>query len=890
MEKIPGILWRFACKSMPFFRRNLLPAKTYPASDLPRERFRLRVPAWSLGLAVLAAASVGLHLFAIIIHRLGAEPRYRDAILRAGQALADPDSRNIGEVVGLAVGLAFACFIPLSLPAGVRRAQEAFRRLSWRRRESILLAALVPVALRLSLFPVVPVPAPKVADEFGHLLVAHTFASGRITNPPHKLWPHFETLYVLQQPTYASIYPFAQGLVMAVPSAIGVDPWFGVCASVGAMCAALCWMLQGWLPPPWALLGALLAGVRLGIHSYWMNSYWGGAVAAIGGALLLGALPRALRRKQASAAFLMGIGLAILAQSRPLEGLLLFLPVGAAIAIAFVREKSGARRAFVVRVLLPLACSGAVIVAGTLYYNRRVTGNALLFPYQLHQKNYGTPQNLRGGREVVDAPRAHVQKDIADSFEWQRDMFREQATWRGLAAMVGEKLRSFWSFYLGPGLTIPLLVFGLAGRRIRLLAFAALFVVIGVAVLYPFFFPHYVAPVFGATLAATMYGMRRIRLLRWHQRQVGRRWIPWVVASSAAGAVASAAGWTILVCATSLESTPRSGIEAELKQRGGSHLVLVRYGAHHSFHKSWIYNAADVDRAPVVWARDMGDAANKELLQFFKAREAWLAEVDEEPPLLTPYFDKDRPRVIAVLNAAGKSPYFKGGITPGSIVTILGRNLARGVAGTSTTDLFLAAPSSGTLFPAMKRFPFLAAPKPLNLAQTRVKFGETPAPVLAASNLDKSESVTVQTPFHLPGNTVTLTVASGEEETVLELPILPANPGIFQVPASDGELSGALLRPDDSVVSATNPARRGETIRMLVTGLGPDPLGPLIVGVNNRGAPVRWTKRGPPSVGVDIVAFDVPPEAPSGPRVPLSMAVVVDGKPVYSNDSKIAIE
>jgi hypothetical protein len=416
---------------------------------------------------------------------------------------------------------------------------------------------LLVLLVRAAELPRLPIPEPGVHDEFSYLLAADTFASGRITNSSHPMWKHFETFHILQLPYYESMYPPAQGLLLA---------------------------------------------------------------AGIGGALMFGALPRLERHRRVRDGVLLGLGVAILANSRPYEGLVASIPVAAALLWRPSR-----------RVLVPIVMVVVIAGAATAYYCWRTTDHPFRMAYQLDREAYAiAPVFLWEQPRPEPVYRHAVMRQFYTVWEPNFQNGIGQNTLSGwLAAVVGRS-KVEWQFYLGWALSVPLLMlpWTLRDRRMRFWLFACPVFLMGLA-FERYTQPHYLAPFVGVLYVLLLQGMRHLWVSRW-----GRYVVAVVVLACVGGFVQQVVSPQVpYPYPGNLE---RARILQQLEATPGQHLVVVHYGADHDVLREWVYNRADIDRAKVVWAREMSPAEDQELYSYFRGRKIWVVDADDVEPRLTP--------------------------------------------------------------------------------------------------------------------------------------------------------------------------------------------------------------------------------------------------------------
>ena len=485
-------------------------------------------------------------------------------------------------------------------------------------------------------------PRPMMHDEHSYVLGAETFLRGRLTNPPHAMARHFETFHVLQRPTYTSKYPPANALVIAAGWKLGGDPYVGVALSFALMCASLCWMLQRWIGRVLGFGLPLVVGLGLA-HTYWATSYWGGAVAAGAGALVLGAAYRLIRTPSATKAsvtarnaVVLALGLLVLANSRPYEGLWFALPIMIVLLVHLVRRDAAPRMALLRSAVVPFVLVMAMGGGAMLAYNHAVTGRWSEMPYSAYAKARDpVPVFLWQRMPAYTPPQDRVMRRFVEETQLQ---YTKAQTLRGRAKFAYSAL-GFFIFLvpatvLFPFLLLPLL---LRHRPTRLAAAATVSMLLGMTVT-TYYLHHYAAAATGAILAIYGACLRLFGRLR-----LGRRRIVRPLAVAVLGIWASL-GFAHAVIRVGTErgkvgwADHRHAIADSLMRRGSKNVVFVRYVEPHPTESEWVFNSADIDASPVVWARDMG-AENGELLRYYRDRAAWIVDVgpDEGPFPVRPY-------------------------------------------------------------------------------------------------------------------------------------------------------------------------------------------------------------------------------------------------------------
>ena len=532
------------------------------------------------------------------------------------------------------------------------RVESAWGRLARRKSLSVAVVGFSALLLRIALLPLCPVPLPFSPNDFSTLLAAETFSQGRLANPTPAMWMHLESIHITMQPTYTSMYFPAQGLVMAAGKVLLGSPWFGILITSALMCAAICWMLQAWLPPTWALLGGVLAILRLGLFSYWINTYTGGGtISALGGALVLGAMPRLLRTARFRYGVLMAVGIVLLALTRPYEGLLVCLPVLIVLGHWVLFGKNRPPAAVLLRrAVAPIAL---IVAAGAWlsYYDYRAFGSPSILPYTIARNTYAVAPYYvwQSPHPMPNYRHDEMRRFYTESEEV--DIVKLHSV-SGFLLQTLKKFSFAMMFFTG-AVFLPLFIMGrrvLMDRRLRFLVLCLPLWGAGMAISV-FLIPHYLAPFVAAFYALGLQAMRHLRLWKPEGKTAGLTLARLVVTLCfvMAGLRLFAeplhltppqwpgALWIDWWYGPGHFGTERAKIESQLERLPGPQLAIVRYSPKHYPMDEWVYNAAEVDNSKVIWAREMDAANNLELMRYYKDRQVWLVQPDAPAKGLTAF-------------------------------------------------------------------------------------------------------------------------------------------------------------------------------------------------------------------------------------------------------------
>jgi len=509
-----------------------------------------------------------------------------------------------------------------------------------------LVLVVIWTVWRLAFLAHTGVPQPAVHDEFSYLVGADTFAHGRLANPPHAFAKFFESPHLIVHPTYASKFPPGQAMFLALGEVVFGSPFYGVILGNILMLLTVCLMLFEWVSPQWAVAVSAMFGLMLWPGMYWTDSYWGGSVAASGGALVLLGIGIHRKKQTVLAGALFAIGVLLLFWTRPFEGGVFTLLV----LIGFGKEIWQKRRASVLLTVLSLLVVGG---AWSCYDNYAVTGNLFLFPHILHQRQYQVQplfwfQPLRP-EPTYSSPRLAALHGL-NGLERKDYYDGGHGGWRRVVSRTLGPLSTL-RFEFGAAILLMLLV-PVAWREPlyrKMVIVSGLFLLaLGTETVR---FEHYTAPVWAALALLIAVWAEHAWNLRVRKVPIGAVLVLLALLSPVlftpvflpmVDSLLPRPIGLFFSRAPSKDKWPdrRAALIRLLSARQKPQLVIVRYPLPGwRVPEEWVYNGADIDHQRVVLAHDFGPEQDQALLNYYPDRTAWLLTFNPETGLehLQPY-------------------------------------------------------------------------------------------------------------------------------------------------------------------------------------------------------------------------------------------------------------
>ncbi len=542
-------------------------------------------------------------------------------------------------------------------------------------REGTIVATLAFVAFALpAIYALIfGLPVAHVQDELSYVLAGDTYASGRMTNPTPAFYESFETTHIIFEPSYISKYPPLQGIFLAIGQRLFGYQIVGVWLSCSLFAVSLYWLLGAWMERRWAIFGTGVMIVLLGIGTYWAQSFWGGMIAASGGALFFGGLRRIIDDLTVGATLGFVIGGIILVNSRPFEGTVTMIPGLIYLLVWFIRNRDHSFAIKFRRLILPGFAVAALALAAMGYQYYRVTGSPYVMPYSVHHAQY-YPAPLFSFQEYNRAatrgnPRI---RRVYDSYT--HPPILEALFSFGLPDST--LLRSVYGF-LYQFLTLPYFLFSPVFlalffavlpsvlRSDRWLWFIGAnivftFAVVAVGVWWDQH--HYLAPIAGPLFLLLVIGIRKY--LDAAKTTASRRLalgaiILLVLLSGGFGAFF---GFPIYrfdhkhdAEIAELQKSIETGapVTMEIPVRAtffkaeferivdilpDRYIAIVGYSGSSSFHDEIVFNRANIEAAKMVWAHDLGPERNNAMLAHYNGRRIVDVFVDGSQISVTPRY------------------------------------------------------------------------------------------------------------------------------------------------------------------------------------------------------------------------------------------------------------